>query len=111
MKAGLVARVKALEADLQTAKKVVRAQDYALQHSECTPTLPDAALETENAALRKRVRDLEAQEGAREALRQRVQELEHVEKAWRHLSGVFAGTRREDARQQNEAGGQDEACA
>jgi len=100
VKAGLVARVKALEADLQTAKNVVRAQDYAMQQPDRAPTLADAALEAENAALRKRLRELDAQEGAREALRQRVQELEHVEKAWRHLSAVFAGARREGARQE-----------
>ena len=99
VKAALQARLKVLEADLNIAKNIVKEQDYQLKNSTgsngaATAMVADnVALENENTALRKRVREFEANEEGTEALKKRVKELEKIEAGWLHLSGVFASAR------------------
>jgi len=100
-KSALQARVRALEAELVLAKNLCKQQDYELQHAPGSSTAATAAalvadnvvLDQENAALRKRVREYEAQEKGHAEMKKRVKELEVVERAWAHLSGVFASAR------------------
>jgi hypothetical protein len=96
IKSDLTARLKVLEAELLLAKNLCKQQDYDLQNSAGTGDAATAlvadnvALETENVALRKRVREYEATEEDTETLKRRVVELEVVAKGWEHLRGVFA---------------------
>ena len=100
-KAALVQRVRALEADLATAKGACKDLEH---HNE------KVAGGAEREGLRKRVRELEAQasehEGRlkrvrelesllaeQEGLAARVRELEAVDRAWKHLRGVFVGAK------------------
>jgi len=94
----LQARLKQLEADLNTAKSLVKQMDYERQQagagSAANAIVADnVLLEQENVSLRKRVREYEALEEGHEALKRRVGELEVISKGWEHLRGVFASAR------------------
>ncbi len=99
VKAALQNRLRVLEAELNTAKCLIKDQDYQLQNSAGTGGAATAlvadnvALENENVALRKRVREYEAAEEDSVALKRRLVELEVISKGWEHLRGVFASQR------------------
>lgn len=108
-KMALQARVKALEADLEVSKKTCKDQEYHMQQAESAgrgKTLGKSGesealvemenmkkkvneLETANAGLAKRNRELEAGEAETVGLRKRVRELEAVEAGFKHLRGVL----------------------
>lgn len=108
-KTALQARVKSLEADLEVSKKTCKDQEYHMQQTESAgrgKTLGKSGesealaemeklkqkigeLETLNAVLTKRNRELEAGEAETAGLRKRVRELEVVENGWRHVRAVF----------------------
>ena len=119
-KAALVQRVRALEADLATAKETCKDLEYHKQQvaggdgrdGRETEALRKRvreleavtaeneglkkrlceleALAAEHEALQKRMCELEGRAAADEALGKRVRELEAVERGWKHLRAVFA---------------------
>jgi hypothetical protein len=97
-KAALLQRVRALEADLATAKEACKDFEYHKQQvaaSSETETLRKRVRELEAVAvehdgLKKRVCELEAAVVADEETAKRLRELEAVERGWKHLRGVFA---------------------
>jgi hypothetical protein len=98
VKAALQARLKQLEADLSTAKGLVRQMEYEREQgaggaAKSALAADNVLLEQENAGLRKRVREYEAAEEGHEGLRKRLRELEAVEKGFNHLRAVFASAR------------------
>ena len=93
--AAMQARVKALEADLATAKQTCRDQEFHMsQVSGAAGARGAAAASAENVALRKRCAESEEEN---EALRKRVRELEVLELGWTQLRGIFT-TEREKTR-------------
>lgn len=100
--AALVQRVRALEADLVTAKQTCSDQEYHIQQvarASAAPADPAAAsasaaraaqalqaAQAANAALEAEAAGLRA---ANAALEQRVRELEVVESGWKHLRAVL----------------------
>jgi regulator of replication initiation timing len=99
VKSALQARLKQLEAELNTAKCLIKDQDYQLQNSSGTEGVATSvvadniALERDNTALRKRMREYEAAEEDNETLKRRVKDLEKYELLCSQLRGVFASQR------------------
>ena len=94
--ASMQARVKALEADLATAKQTCKDQEFHMSQVSGASGSRASTESAETAALRKRCADSEAES---EGLRKRVRELERFELGWAKLRGVFT-TEREKAHAQ-----------
>jgi hypothetical protein len=85
-KAALLARVKVLEADLETAKQTCKDQEYHMQKM----TGGGACVDKEREAWAKLKGELGAEN---EGLRKRMRELEVVEKGWKQVRAIFTTER------------------
>ena len=106
-KAALQQRVKTLEADLSTAKKTCKDQEYHMQQVAAGSTgsgsgSGSGSVSEEREAWAKLKGELRAEN---EGLRKRVRELEVVEKGWKQVRAIFTTERMPPAGGDAGAGG------